>query len=427
MGLACAERLLQRGHDVTVYEADKVIGGMSAAFDFDGLRIERFYHFICTGDADYLEQIRELGLQDKLHWVNTRMGFYHRGALKPWGEPLALLRFGGIGLLTKLRYGLMAFFATRRRRWDDLDALDAVSWLKRWCGERGWRELWQPLFEFKFFHHTDNLSAAWIWARMRRLGTSRKNLFQEQLGYLEGGSETWLNAIHAAILRAGGSVRLSSKVDEVILDGGVVRGVRCGDETVAHDAVISTVPLPFVPAMVPALPDAVLNAYSALENIAVVCVLVKLRRPLSPYFWMNISDEAMRIPGVIEYSNLCDLDEHVLYVPYYMPGDHPDYQQPDQWFLDCSRRYLQTLDPGLQQADIITLRAGRYRFAQPICPPNFLQQLPPMDVGVPGLRIADTSHYYPEDRSISESIKLGRQLADSLDGNSPPAPGAARE
>jgi len=418
MGLACAQRLLQRGDTVTVYEADKVVGGMSASFDFEGLRIERFYHFICTTDFPYIDHIAELGLADKLHWVETRMGYYHGGELKPWGSPLALLRFSGLSLVTKIRYGLMALASTHRRKWADLDGRDAVSWLKAWCGEEGWRELWQPLFRFKFFHYTENLSAAWIWARMRRLGKSRKNLFTEQLGYLEGGSETWLNAVSSSILAAGGTLRLACKVDEVLIDGAVVKGVRCGEQNYSHDAVVSTIPLPFVPDMIPGLPDPVLQAYRALDNIAVVCVLVKMRRPLSPYFWMNISDEKIGIPGVIEYSNLCDLDQHVLYIPYYMPGDHADYQQPDDWFLERSRRYMEKLNPELSESDIIAMRAGRYRFAQPICPPNFLQGLPPIDVGIGGLSIADTSYYYPEDRSISESIKLGWHLAESLPVNS---------
>src|SRR6185437_1214918 len=47
MGLMCALELLKAGHDVDIYERDDRIGGMSASFDFDGLAIERFYHFIC--------------------------------------------------------------------------------------------------------------------------------------------------------------------------------------------------------------------------------------------------------------------------------------------------------------------------------------------------------------------------------------------
>jgi len=46
-----------------------------------------------------------------------------------------------------------------------------------------------------------------------------------------------------------------------------------------------------------------------------------------------------------------------------------------------------------------------------VCGPNFLQHLPPAKLPIKGLWVADTSHYYPEDRGISESIGFGRDLA----------------
>ena len=42
MGLSCAYELLKRGHQVTVYEAGPVLGGMSVTFDLDGIDLERF-------------------------------------------------------------------------------------------------------------------------------------------------------------------------------------------------------------------------------------------------------------------------------------------------------------------------------------------------------------------------------------------------
>ncbi|MEP6433705.1 MAG: FAD-dependent oxidoreductase, partial [Lentilitoribacter sp.] len=50
MGLAAAHHALKLGHEVTVFEADKVPGGMAAHFDFGGLSIERYYHFVCKTD-----------------------------------------------------------------------------------------------------------------------------------------------------------------------------------------------------------------------------------------------------------------------------------------------------------------------------------------------------------------------------------------
>ena len=79
--------------------------------------------------------------------------------------------------------GKPAFFPLVSAR---LDELTATTWLRRWLGERGYQMLWHKLFAYKFFHHGDSISAAWIWSRIRRLGQSRQRL-RETLGFLEGG------------------------------------------------------------------------------------------------------------------------------------------------------------------------------------------------------------------------------------------------
>src|SRR6201996_7785980 len=108
MGLMCAMELLKLGHHVDIYERDDRIGGMSASFDFDGLEIERYYHFICKTDFPLFDLLAELGLSDTLRWTDTKMGFFYNGRLYKWGTPLALLAFDGLGLVSKFRYGLHA-------------------------------------------------------------------------------------------------------------------------------------------------------------------------------------------------------------------------------------------------------------------------------------------------------------------------------
>src|SRR5260363_108390 len=89
----------------------------------------------------------------------------------------------------------------------------------------------------------------------------------------------------------------------------------------------------------------------------------------------------------------------------------PKFQEPDQVFLDKVQRYLLTINPALNADDLIELRASRYRSAQPVCPPHYLDTLPPVELPVKGLWAADTSYYYPEDRGISESIEFGKKIA----------------
>lgn len=411
MGLAVAYQLAKDGHHPVVFEADDRVGGMTAAFDFSGLSIERYYHFHCISDHAFLKVLGELGIADKMHWVETKMGYWYQGELQPWGNPIALLKFKGLSFFAKFRYGLHAFLCTKRNDWRPLDYVEATGWIKRWVGKEAYEVLWRRLFDYKFYDYTNNLSAAWIWSRIRRIGRSRYSLFREKLGYLEGGSETLLQAMRTAIEKNGGEVRLSSPVSRVVIGNSKVQGVEVAGNFEPFTKVISTIPLPFVPRVMPDLPSDVLAKFKTIKNIAVVCVIVKLKKALTENFWLNTNDPEMDIPGLVEYTNLRPLNQHIVYVPFYMPGEHPKFSEPDQAFTDKVRRYLRKINPELSDDDFIDIRASRYRYAQPICNPGYLDNLPSVSLPVKGLWVADTSYYYPEDRGISESIDFGRKMA----------------
>lgn len=417
MGLAVAYQLVRDGHHPVIFEADDRVGGMTASFDFSGLSIERYYHFHCISDSGFLTMLDELGLADRMRWTETRMGYWYNKQLQPWGNPLALLKFKGLGWVAKFRYGLHAFLSTRRKDWRPLDHVEATGWIRRWVGAEAYRVLWQRLFDYKFYDYSDNLSAAWIWSRIRRIGRSRYDLFREKLGYLEGGSETLLHAMKSWIETHGGDIRLSTPVRKIVIENGAVKGVETAHGIEAFDMVVSTIPLPFVPRLIPDLPADVRARFNALNNVAVVCVIAKLMKAVSENFWLNVNDDDMDIPGLVEYTNLRPMKQHVVYVPFYMPGEHPKYGDADDVFIDKVRRYLKTINPELTDEDFIDVRVNRYRFAQPICPPGYLESIPPRKLPIEGLWAADTSHYYPEDRGISESIDFGRMMAREVSAN----------
>jgi len=414
MGLAVAYQLVLDGHQPIVFETDDRVGGMAASFDFNGLSLERYYHYICTSDEAFLQILDELNLSDKIHWVETKMGYWYLGMVQAWGNPIALLKFRGLSFLSKIRYGVHAFLSTKRDNWKPLDGLDAVTWIKRWVGTEAYEVLWKKLFKYKFYQYTDNLSAAWIWSRVRRIGRSRYSLFKEKLGYLEGGSETLLHAMKAHIEQHGGQVKLSSNVTNVRMSHSCVEGVCVDGEFVEFDKVISTMPLTYIPKIMPDLPRDILNKFARINNIAVVCVVVKLDQAVTENFWLNINDANMDIPGLVEYSNLMPLDNHIVYVPFYMPGENDKYKDDDDVFVKKVIKYLKIINPKLNDDSFIDIKVNRYRHAQPICPPNYLQFLPPINLSVKGLFVCDTSYYYPEDRGISESVKLGREIVSSI-------------
>lgn len=226
MGLAAAYRAAKNGHMVEVFEASPEPGGMAGHFDFDGISLERFYHFVCKTDTPTFELLSELGIGESVRWRNTSMGFVTGGKLFKWGDPFALLSYPGRSLFNKLRYGLFAFVCVNRDNWPALEHESAESWILRWCGRDVYEHLWKRLFQYKFYEYADNISAAWIWTRIRRVGKSSRNMFQEELGYIEGGSMTLVNALIKAIEMLGGNVHLGEGAKQVLVTSGELQDFK---------------------------------------------------------------------------------------------------------------------------------------------------------------------------------------------------------
>lgn len=131
MGLAAAYELAKRGQRVTLYERDDRIGGMSAAIDFAGTRIERYYHFVCKPDDTLFSYLREFGMMDRLKWVETTMSLYYQGKLHDWGNPIALLKFPGLSMADKVRYGAHVMWTKNITDWRPYDKLSSTEWLLR--------------------------------------------------------------------------------------------------------------------------------------------------------------------------------------------------------------------------------------------------------------------------------------------------------
>lgn len=419
MGLAAAYQAAKNGHSVEVFEASPEPGGMAGHFDFDGISLEKFYHFVCKTDTPTFELLNELGIGESMRWRNTSMGFVTGGKVFKWGDPFALLSYPGLSLLNKLRYGLFAFVCVKKDHWSALEHESAKSWIVRWCGRDVYDHLWKSLFQYKFYEFGDNISAAWIWTRIRRMGRSRRNMFQEELGYIEGGSLTLVNALIKAIERLGGKVHLGEGAQQILVTSGRVTGVQTVSRTVEADAVISTVPTPLIASLVPDLPTEWKRRYEAIQNIGVICVIFKLRRSVTPHFWVNVSEKDIEIPGVIEFSNLRPFgEETVLYVPYYMPITNEKFSWSDELLLKYSLRGLQRINPAIEESDVLSTKVARLRHGQPICEPGFAGKIPPVQTPIAGLQIADTCFYYPEDRGIAESVRIGAMMGSSLPASS---------
>jgi len=412
MGLAAAYYLLKKGYRPTIYEADSTLGGMAASFNFSGLNIERYYHFHCTSDKDLIDLLTELKIEKKLIWKRTKMGYWFQGKIQSWGTPLALLNFKGLNLFSKFRYALHVLYAVNFAKYNSLENIDAISWLKKWIGNNAYDILWKNLFMYKFYEYSHEISAAWICSRMKRIGKSRYNIFHEKLGYIEGGSSTLINAIEERLKFNNALIHLSAKVTSIKINNDSTYTVVSNNKKAKFSNVITTIPTPYISKIIDLLPSMIKNQFDSIKNIAVVCVVVKLKKSISQNFWINITDPEIDIPGLIEYSNLVKTKVPIVYIPFYMPQSNLRFNESDLFYKKIVIKYIKKINKNIQNKDFLDIKVNRYLYAQPICEPGHLSKIPPIMPYKKGLYIADTSYYYPEDRGISESIKFAKNLID---------------
>src|SRR6185503_16829064 len=209
-----AHSLVKAGAEVTLLESSSILGGLASSFDVQGVRIERYYHFVCKGDDHLVDTLADLGLSDKLRWRDSRMAYFVDGRLYPFLTPVELLRFSPLSLADRIRAGAAVKLAQRMKE-EDLAGQRAIPWLKRMFGERAYRVIWEPLMRFKFAEHAPEISAAWIWARMVRLSRSRTSAWREELGYIEGGSQVVLEGLGRDFEGRGGRVVLKAPVEQI--------------------------------------------------------------------------------------------------------------------------------------------------------------------------------------------------------------------
>lgn len=170
----------------------------------------------------------------------------------------------------------------------------------------------------------------------------------------------------------GGEFRLGTPALKVVIENDKVKGIEAGGAFLPFDKVINTIPLPYVPRVMPDLPTEILDGFRSVKKVAVACIIAKLKKPVTENFRLNTNDPEMDIPGIVEYTNLRPLDHHVVYAPFYSPGEHPKYQEANSEFIDKVKRHLMKINSALKPDDFLDLRASRYRFAQPISELGYL-------------------------------------------------------
>ena len=417
-GLVAAYELSKAGGHVTLVERDSRLGGLAGSFAIEpGVEIERYYHFICKHDREYLTMLDTLGIRDRLRWATTEMGLFHNGTLRSFGDPVSLFTHPSLSLAEKVRFAVATVRAKLRRAgdWSALENRTAIEWLIESYGTAGYELLYRSLLEKKFRQFAPRISAAWMWARLNRVGNSRTITQRERIGYLVGGTQAYIDALAGAARSAGAEIRLGTQALELLHEGDHVAAVRSNEGALAADFVLVTVPIPHAVALFAGLDGAYFANLRSLEYINVLAVVLRLSRQFTRYFWTNASDLHIDLPGIIEFTNLNPCPElggdAVLYMPQYLPSEHPFWSTGDDELVRLFCGYLALIRPEFSPGWVRQSWVFRSRYAQPICETGFSRRIPSIDTPVPNLFLTDSYQLHPHDRTISNSTYLGQEAS----------------
>jgi protoporphyrinogen oxidase len=401
LGLSLAFRLSTLGHHVEIFESAPRLGGLATWHDYGPFTWDRFYHCILPTDVHLIALLEDLGLGGDLVWRQTGTGYYARGRCYPMSRTWDHLKFPLLSIADKARIGATIAYATLAADPTKLYGITAEDWLIRWCGRRGYEVFWRPLLKAKFGSFYDRVAAVFIWATLTRLFGARSGAAsKEKLGYVRGGYRRILERFETTLRAASAEVHLGTPIS-AIRDVGSPEHPQCeltfgrngsaGRRTFDH--VLFTGPTgaarPLVgPSLVPVVERALREHPASRSYLGIACLVLAVRRPLTPFYVLNVGDEGVDLTGVIEMTNLVDAEAEtaglsLVYVPKYMDSDDPMLAADDR---DLERslmdRGMKKIFPDFRTADIVYSGIHRAKFVQPL--PLVAPAGPPAEGPLPG-------------------------------------------
>lgn len=420
MGITLAYRLASKGYRVTVYELGSNPGGLASYMMYDGLRIDRFYHTILSSDMSMHSLIEEAGVDNVRHFTPTQQAFYDNATLYPFNTMRDLLTYPPLNLFQRIRLGMQIVYAQFQSDYKTIDRIEVEKWLTRVSGKQVYNKVWKPLLRAKFDTTFEDVPATYIWSRLRRMmGTRQGVTSKEMMCYLENGYYTLIEGLLAKLDELGVEVKLSTKVEKIIIEDNRVMGLDLGDgQIVNYDIVASTLPSPVLAQLIPDAPESFVNQLSKQEYLGVLCPLLILDHKLTPYYVINITDERIPFTGVVETTNLIDPvhvgGNHLVYLPRYLAPGSEMYQWTDDQVKEAWLGYLKQMFPDFDNNSIKAFIVQRARYVEPMRPINTLDQIPPIKTSVKNLYMGNTAMFYP-DLSNGEAVtRFAEKILESI-------------
>jgi protoporphyrinogen oxidase len=422
MGMTLALRLSQQGKKVTVFEAAPELGGLASSWQMNGVEWDKFYHVILLSDFNTRNILKEIELDDKIEWVETKTGFYMNGKLYSMSDTIEFLKFPTLNLFDKFRLGLTILVASRIKNWKKLEKVPVTDWLQKWSGTNTFNKIWLPLLRAKLGDSYTKTSAVFIWATIQRLyGARRSGLKKEMFGYVPGGYKRIIEALKQKLIAQGVEIKTSSIATEIKSAAQSKAQITFTDGMVEEfDTVISTLPSGLSAKLCNGLSAAEIQKLNNIEYLGVICVAVLLDKPVSNFYVTNITDTWVPFTGVIEMSALVDKkyfnNNNLVYLPKYVSPTDPLFNFSDEEIKTFFIKNFKKMYPWITDDNLKFVGVARARHVITVLQKEYSRNLPGIKTSIPNVYIINTSYIMDGTLNVNETIKVAESKLKEITG-----------
>jgi len=424
-GLTCGYKLLKKGHKVTIFEKEKEVGGLASSFLLSETYLEKFYHHIFETDRDFLDLIKELGLEDRLLWRESSISVYRDKKLFPFSSAFDLLTFRPIPLVDRIRTGLITLFLQRYKNWQRLKDISAYDWMSKYAGKNVTRVIWEPLLKGKFGEAYKDISMSWLWARIHIRANSRKKLgSKEVLGYIDGGFQIFIKKLIEEIIKKGGKIMTESNISDIEIKSGGKISLRDKEREYIYDKIIITGPSPILRELFSSKEvkkekvQYYLNKVERIKYLGAICLVFTSKQDLSQYYWHNVNEDNAPFLVFINHTKLIDkrryFGNHVYYIAKYLSVEDPLYTKSKKEISKLWFSYLREMFSAFDENQILQKYLFKSLYAQHIVDKDYYNIVPRTNKIIDNIYLSNFSLIYPEDRGVNYAVKEGKRIADAI-------------
>lgn len=417
LGMTAAYQLASNGAQVHLIEKEPYLGGLSAPAQIAPDRwIDQHHHFVAGTDFCLFGLLEELGLSESLRWRDTTTSYFTGGRLVPFTTAFDLLRFPGLSVAEKFRFALSVRKLQRHKEWESLESIPVEDWYRRECGDRLYDVLWKHMMDCKFGDAAHEVPLSWMWARLtRRIATRRLGKGTEHFGRLVGGTKPFLDTLENSIRAMGTIIHKGCSATKIVLEGGRLIALETDQGRIECDSAIVTIPNPSFLALFDQWHKDYAESLGRIRYQGIVSIVVETTDRVSPSFWVNIGDDSLPVPGVIDIGYLEQPDcGSLLYIPHYVSHESDYYKTPDGLLAERAQQWLSQIFPKFKNTSVSSINVFRAPYADPLYEIGYSKVLPPHETPIEGLFLYNTTQIYPVTRSMNNSIRFGVQAAKAV-------------